>query len=86
VPVSLSKEQLRMRASAAAFRRWGGEDPRPAMEKVRAGRMAKYEARADPNGQLPPEERQRRAKALLNADMKKLALKSSRARAKRAAR
>ena len=82
MPVSLSKEQLRLRASAAAFTRWSREDPRPAMTKVRAARMAKYEAKIDPEGRLPEAERLRRATALFNADMKLLALRSSRARAK----
>jgi hypothetical protein len=83
--LSLSPEQRSTRASIAALTRWGGEDPRPAMAKVREGRMRKYRLRVDPEGVLPEGERERRAQALLRADMRRLALKSSRARAAKAA-
>jgi hypothetical protein len=83
--VSLSREQRRLRASGAAYSRWSYEDPRPAMEKVREGRLAKLENRLDPDHTLNPTERRRRAKAALAAEMKLLALKSSRARARRKA-
>jgi hypothetical protein len=44
-----------------------------------------FERKVDPDGVLSPEERTRRAKHALRAHMQALALKSSKARAKRAA-
>jgi hypothetical protein len=82
---SKSPQQRSLHASGAALRRWSGEDPKPAMAKVRAGRWTKLERRVDPQGELSPEERQRRAQALMRSEMKFLALKSAKARAKRAA-
>jgi hypothetical protein len=48
-----------------------------------AARIAKFEAQADPDGVLSPEERRRRAGYLMKADMQRLALKSSRVRGAR---
>ena len=53
------------------------------MEKVREGRLKKLEDRLDPDYALTRVERRRRAKAALAAEMRLLALKSSRARAAR---
>lgn len=83
--MSLSEEQRAMRASIAANTRWSAEDPRPAMERVREGRMRRYRERVDPDGVLSEIERERRAQALLRADMARLALRSSRVRAARKA-
>lgn len=78
--MSLSPKQRRLRASGAAYTRWSREDPHPAMEKAREGRLKKLEDRLDPDHVLNPAERRRRARAALAAEMKLLALKSSRAR------
>jgi len=50
---------------------------------ARKGFMARFEAQADPDDSLPPEERGRRAQALLRAHMARLALKSAKARRRR---
>lgn len=84
--MALSPEQRRLRASAAAYSRWSREDPRPAMAALRQSRQEKLEHEVDPDGLLSSEERRRRAKAALKAQMRWLALASSRARASRKAR
>lgn len=81
--MALSPEQRRLRASGAAYTRWSREDPRPAMEKARAGRLARLEQQVDPEGLLPSGERRRRAQAALKAHMRMLSLASSRSRAAR---
>jgi hypothetical protein len=58
----------------------------PKGELTRAAReqfLAKFEKEVDPEGLLPPEERQRRAKAALRAHMARLAGKSATARRRR---
>lgn len=85
MPVSLSPEQRRLRAQTAAFTRWSQEDPRPAMATVRKGWRRRFEEQVDPDRQLSEAERTRRAEAAMKAHMAGLALKSSRARAKRRA-
>jgi len=81
--VSLTREQRVLRASVAAYSRWSREDPRPAMKKVREGYLRKFENLVDPDRVLPEVERERRALAALNAEMRRLALISSRRRAER---
>lgn len=81
----LSPEQRTMRARIAAHVRWAGEDPRPGAERGQAGLLARFEREVDPNNELPPQERQRRAESLRRAHMQRLALASSKARAARAA-
>ena len=81
----LTPQQRTLRAQIAANTRWSKQDPKPALAKVRLGRQRKYEQQVDPQRVLKPEERERRAQAALRADMQRLALKSARARAKRAA-
>jgi hypothetical protein len=73
-------------ARAYALRRWATEPDRvAALEKARQGRMRRYYERVDPDGTLDPAERERRAQALLRADMILLAHKREEARRKRAA-
>ena len=83
--MSLSPEQRTLRAQIAANTRWSTEDPGPAMEKVREGFLRKFEEQVDPDRVLIPQERERRALAARRAHMQRLALKSSRARTKKAA-
>ena len=45
--------------------------------KARVGFLHRFETEVDPDGTLPPEERQRRAKAALRAYMAQLARKSA---------
>ena len=81
--MSLSPEQRSLRASTAAYTRWSGEDPRPAMKQVREGYVRKFENLVDPDKALPEGERRRRATAAMRAEMRRLALISSRVRAER---
>jgi len=82
--MSLTPDQLRLRAEIGAHEKWAREPDRPAATaKARAAFLAKLEAEVDPAGVLPPEERARRAEHLRQAHMKRMALASSRARAAR---
>jgi hypothetical protein len=85
VPLSLSPEQRSLRASIAAHSRWAKEDPKIAMVVVRDAYLNSFRYAVDPDLKLPEDERERRAHAALRAHMAKLALASSRARAKRKA-
>jgi hypothetical protein len=68
---------------SAALRRWAFEDdPAAATAPARNGFRARFERLVDPDGTLPPDERERRADRLLRAHMIDLA---ARKRAKRAA-
>jgi hypothetical protein len=70
-------------ARIAALERWSREDPREGTKPARRGFLRRFEIAADPDGVLPPAERQRRAEAALRAHMLRLAAKSAKARAKR---
>jgi hypothetical protein len=77
---------FRMRAHAAraaAYTRWANEeDPAAATKPARDGFMNRFRRQADPNGELPDDERERRATQLMKAHMADLA---SRRRSSRAA-
>ena len=66
---------------AAILGRIGGlvkssrHDPRAATAAARESFLKSFEAQVDPEGELPPEERSRRALALRRAHMSRLALK-----------
>lgn len=83
--MSLTPEQRSMRARIAAHARWAKEDPKPAAQRMRSGIIARFEREVDPEGQLPPAERRRRAEAARRAHMTRLAFASSKARGQRAA-
>jgi hypothetical protein len=85
----LTAEQRSLRASIAANTRWSRENPGPTIARANAGRLAKYErevrADAEANGEhLTDDELARRVRNAITADMRRLALKSSKARARRA--
>lgn len=82
----LTPEQRRQRARLAALSRWAKEDPTLQALKLQAGIRAKFEREVDPNNELAPVERGRRAEAARKAHLARIALKSSRARAARKAR
>jgi hypothetical protein len=78
----VTPEQRRMRASIAAHTRWANTaDRAAAMEPARRGFADKLEHEADPEGVLSPRERAIRAENLRKAFYKRMALKSSKARA-----
>lgn len=84
--VSLSPEQRSLRSSQAAHTMHAKNDSRATTANARAGFLKKFlnEVDATTPG-LPEAERQRRAGHLLQAHMKRLALASSKARARRKA-
>jgi hypothetical protein len=83
--LSLSPEQRSLRASIAAHAMHGQNDSHETTAVARAGFIAKFLREVDEGTPgLPEAERLRRAEHLLRAHMKRLALASSRARAKKA--
>ncbi|HSW41270.1 MAG TPA: hypothetical protein VLM76_02040 [Patescibacteria group bacterium] len=74
--------------SRAAAGRLGGlttasrNDPKTYTSKARRTFLDNFAAEVDPEGVLPPEERDRRAVAARKLHMARLALRSSRARAR----
>jgi hypothetical protein len=84
--VSLSSEQRSLRASLAAHAMHAKHDSREITTNARAARFGKFLQTVDEQTPgLPEAERLRRAEHLLRADMKRLALRSSRVRAARKA-
>ena len=83
--MSLSPEQRRLRAQIAANTRWSREDPRVGTARARAAWYRKFHDKVDPDRILSPAERERRATAAMRAEMQKLALRSSKARAAKVA-
>lgn len=84
--MSLRPEQRSLRASVGGHARAAMYDGREVTAAARAARQAKYLDRVNQETPgLPLEEQLRRAEHLLRADMKRLALRSSRVRAARKA-
>ncbi len=84
--VSLTPEQRRLRASLAAHEMHAQHDSREITAGARAGFLAKFLREVDAaTPGLPEAERLRRAEHLLRAHMQRLALASSKARARKAA-
>ena len=82
-----SPEVRALRARIAAAERWGRTaDRQAATAPARRGMRAKFEREADPDGVLPPDERERRVDHLMHAHMLQMALASAKARSRRAAR
>lgn len=72
-----------MRSRLAALTRWSKEDPKPHADMMRAKFDERFEREVDPDGVLPEAERIRRAVAARKAHFTKLALASSKARARK---
>ncbi|WP_235826480.1 hypothetical protein [Candidatus Frankia alpina] len=70
----------RLRAQIAVNARLATEDPVAMTAPARRAFLGKFEALADPDGVLPPDERARRAGHLRKAHMQRLALRSVQAR------
>jgi len=79
---SISPAERSLRARLAAHALHGKRDRRETTAKARAAFLAKFDREADPEGVLPPEERQRRAESLRRAHFARLALASAKARRK----
>lgn len=80
--MALTPEQRTQRARLAALTRWSREDPSTNAARGQAGLLARFEREVDPNGELAPAERLRRAEAARRAHMVRLAFRSSRIRSK----
>lgn len=73
-----------MRSRAAAYELHARHDSRELTRAARESFLARFERQVDPDGVLSENERARRAEAARKAYFTQLALKSSRARSKRA--
>jgi len=80
-PLTPSERSLRARAAAHALHATGKTNTGPATRAA----LARFEAEVDPEGTLSPEERTRRAEHARKSYMTLLALKSAKARRRRAA-
>jgi len=69
-----------LRARAAAYEMHAKHGSLKAAIKGQAALLAKFERQVDPDGQLTPEERRRRALHARRAHMARLALASARSR------
>jgi hypothetical protein len=69
-----------LRARLGAYVMHARNDARETTAKARSAFLARFERLADPDGQLPPDERQRRAQQLRSAYFARLALASAKAR------
>jgi hypothetical protein len=76
----LSPAERTLRARLAAHAMHGQHDARATTANARAAFLARFERQADPEGLLPPAERQRRAQQLRSAYFARLALASAKAR------
>jgi hypothetical protein len=76
----LSPTERGLRARVAAHAKHAKYDAKAAMDKARAAFLAGFERQADPDGVLPPAERERRAGQLRSAHFARLALASAKAR------
>jgi uncharacterized heparinase superfamily protein len=83
---STTHSERRLRAQIAAHVRWANEPDRTAATaKARRGLREKFERQVDPDNQLAPAERAKRAESARRAHYLAMALKSARARRRRGA-
>jgi hypothetical protein len=86
VPTCLSPAERSLRASNAAITRWVNErDRTAATAAARAAQQHQREDEVDPNHELSPQERAKRAQQLQRLHMQRMALKSAQARRRRKA-
>lgn len=79
--MSMEPNERALRARLAAHTRWALEpDPAAATAKARQVFMDRFEREVDPDGDMDPVERARRAKSARKAHFTRLALKSAQAR------
>lgn len=78
--LKLSPEERTLRARVAAHTLHSKRDPHETTAKARQAFSEKFERQVDPQGVLPPEERQRRAMHARKAHFARMALASARAR------
>lgn len=81
MPTPLSPSERRLRAQIAAHESWARTPDRAARTAAaRQAALDRFEREVDPNGELVPEERARRAAHARKAYFTRLAFKSVRAR------
>lgn len=79
--MSLTPEQRSLRARMAAHTKWADtHDPSAETEPARAAFLDRFERHVDPNGELDPAERARRAEHAKKAHFTRMALRSAAAR------
>ena len=71
----MTAEERRERSRIAANATLSRHDPHKLTEAARAAKWAVYERQVDPHGELDAEERQRRARHAMRADMARLNLR-----------
>lgn len=76
----LSAEERRLRARIAAHAKHARYDPRESLAPAREAFLERFRREVDPEGVLPADERERRARHALRAHMLRLAFASARAR------
>jgi hypothetical protein len=77
----LTPAERSLRAQIAAHESWANTEDRTARTaNARKAMLDKFERQVDPNNELSPAERAKRAEHLRKAHFKRLALKSARAR------
>ena len=81
--MSLTAAERSVRAKIGAHSLHAKYDGVALTERARATFLAGFEHQVDPDGVLPPDERQRRAQHARRAHMAKLSLAASRARTRR---
>ncbi|HEY1119933.1 MAG TPA: hypothetical protein VGE43_19615 [Acidimicrobiales bacterium] len=82
----LTPEERALRARLASHTSWARTPDRAARtQAARDASFARFERQVDPDGQLAPEERRRRAENARKAHMASMALKSAQARRRRKA-
>jgi hypothetical protein len=78
---SLTPTERSIRAQIAAHESWAHTEDRSARTaNARKAMLDKFERQVDPNNELAPSERAKRAEHLRKAHFKRLALKSARSR------
>ncbi|HXF72506.1 MAG TPA: hypothetical protein VNO79_07860 [Actinomycetota bacterium] len=78
--MALTPEERQLRARIAAHARWSRRDSHEDLAPAREAFLERFRREVDPEGVLPPGERERRAQHALKAHMYRLALASARAR------
>ena len=76
--MALTPQQRSLRAQTAAYERWSKQDSKEGTEPARGAFRARFYDGIPED--LPPAERERRARAAIRAHMARMALASSRAR------
>ena len=79
-PRDMTAAERSLRASVAANARWARTSREEASAAARKGQRARFEREVDPEGVLSPAERAARADNALTAHMRRMALRSAKAR------